>query len=162
MEWKEPTAEEIRDDAAKEKNDMIVRRFVAMVGHDYYAHYRKKESEHIAQIHPDFSEDTRIFWREIESRLKEPTVLNMDIKNCIYTLEQDAKEQAEMCKRADYASSYHYGLKNAYYEAIKVIRDHCKVKPEITEEGKAYCMKCDHAEMCSWYGTDGCEWRKLT
>lgn len=27
----------------------------------------------------------------------------------------------------------------------------------ITEAEAAYCENCDHVEMCSWYGTEGCE-----
>lgn len=130
MERSELATEEIKEDAAKEDNDMIVRRFVAMVGHDYYIHHKRKEEEHIAQIHPDFSEDTRIFWHEIESRLKEPTTLNFDISSCIKKLEKMALDQSEMCKRADYSSSYHYGLKTAYWDAIRIIRDFTKPTEE--------------------------------
>jgi hypothetical protein len=130
MERSELATEEIKEDAAKEDNDMIVRRFVAMVGHDYYIHHKRKEEEHIAQIHPDFSEDTRIFWHEIESRLKEPTTLNFDISSCIKKLEKKALDQSEKCKRADYSSSYHYGLKTAYWDAIRIIRDFTKPTEE--------------------------------
>ena len=116
------TSEEIKQNAAKEDNDMIVRRFVGMVGYDYIKHYKKNTP----QINPDFSEETRIFWREIENRLKEPTVLNFDWKGCIECLEEKAKDQAAMCKTADHTSSYHYGLKSAYWEAIKIINDYVK------------------------------------
>lgn len=159
MEWKEPTAEEIIKDAAKEDNNMIVRRFVAMVGHDYYSHYKRKEEEHIAQIHPDFSENTRLFWREIEARLNEPTVLYFNKVKCIDLLTKEAMDQSELCKRADYTSSYHYGLKQAYWDTIKIINDCINPRPVITDEGEEYCKNCRHVEMCSWYGTVGCEWR---
>ena len=29
-----------------------------------------------------------------------------------------------------------------------------------SKEQKEYCWDCEHAEMCSWYGTIGCEWKK--
>lgn len=32
-----------------------------------------------------------------------------------------------------------------------------KRKPD--KGGQEYCNDCIHAEMCSWYGTEGCEWR---
>lgn len=122
----EISKEELIHDAETEENDMIVRRFVGMVGYDYIEHYKKDTP----QIHPDFSEDTRMFWKEIESRLKEPTVLNFDWQACVNQLEEQAKQQAEMCKRADYSSSYHYGLKTAYWEAIRIIKEHIEVKDD--------------------------------
>ena len=36
-----------------------------------------------------------------------------------------------------------------------------RVKPEITEAGQEYCRNCIHSEMCSWYGTVGCEWAQI-
>ena len=44
-------------------------------------------------------------------------------------LKEEAAKQAEMCSNADYASSYHYGLKQAYWEAIRIIED-CLTKAE--------------------------------
>lgn len=123
------TEEEIKLDAAKEDNDMIVRRFVGMVGYDYINHYKKNTP----QIHPDFSAETRIFWREIESRLKEPTTLKFKWKECIECLEKKAKDQAAMCKTADHTSSYHYGLKSAYWEAIRIISDYIEEEEDGAE-----------------------------
>lgn len=30
-----------------------------------------------------------------------------------------------------------------------------------TKEQHEYCGDCNHAEMCSWYGAIGCEWRDV-
>ena len=118
----EISKEELIHDAETEENDMIVRRFVGMVGYDYIKHHKKNTP----QIHPDFSENTRIFWEEIESRLKEPTVLNFDWQACVNQLEEQARQQTGLCQIADYSSSYHYGLKTAYWDAIKIIKENIK------------------------------------
>lgn len=118
----EITKQERIDDAAREDDEMLVRRFVAAVGYDYIQHHKKKS----AQIHPDFSEETRLFWRELESRLKGTTVLDFDREGALAELEEKGKRQAEMCKEGSYASSYHYGLKSAYYEAMKIIEEHTR------------------------------------
>jgi hypothetical protein len=117
------TEQEIIDDYAREDNEMLVRRFVAAVGHDYVEHDHK----HTSQIHPDFSKETKIIWKEIESRLNAPTVLNFDRDKCLSIIREQAKNQAEMCKQADYTSSYHYGLKQAHYEDIRTIEE-CIIK----------------------------------
>ena len=36
-----------------------------------------------------------------------------------------------------------------------------KAGEDITEEGQEYCRNCIHSEMCSWYGTVGCEWVQI-
>ena len=59
------TEQEIRNDYAREDNEMLVRRFVAAVGCDYVEHAYKNTN----QIDPDFSEETKIIWEEIENRL---------------------------------------------------------------------------------------------
>lgn len=122
----EITEQEIRNDYAREDNSMLIRRFVAAVGHDYIQHDKKNTS----QIHPDFSKETQIIWEEIESRLNTPTVLNFDKDKCLSIIRGQAKDQEEMCKRADYTSSYHYGLKQAHYEDIRIIKE-CITKEKI-------------------------------
>lgn len=117
--------EELEKDARIEDGEMLIRRFVSKIGYDYLQHHKKNT----AKIHPEFSEETRIFWKEIEDRLQKPVVIGFDRENCIAILRKKASEQAEMCKRADYSSSYHYGLKEAYYEAIRIIED-CLVKED--------------------------------
>ena len=54
-------------------------------------------------------------------------------------------------------SAYSDKLWKEAYERGKAERP----KPEITEEGQEYCKDCIHAEMCSWYGTVGCEWVQI-
>ena len=29
------------------------------------------------------------------------------------------------------------------------------------QESKDYCSNCEHVEMCSWYPTEGCEFRQI-
>lgn len=113
------TREELEKDARIEDGEMLVRRFVAFVGYDYIEHDKKKT----AHIHPDFSESTKVFWEEIKNRLQKPVVINFDREKYISKLEHEAENQAEMCRRADYASSYHYGLRQAYLDAIRIIED---------------------------------------
>ena len=111
--------EDIQNDARKEDGEMLIRRFVSNVGYDYIQHHKKGT----AKVHPDFSEETRIFWKEIESRLIKPVTIGFDRDKCISKLREAAAKQAQLCSEADYASSYHYGLKQAYYDAIRIVED---------------------------------------
>ena len=56
------TREDIENDCRREDNEMLVRRFVGNVGYDYIQHHKKNTSN----VHPDFSDETRIVWEEIE------------------------------------------------------------------------------------------------
>lgn len=113
------TNEEMGIHYRREDNEMLVRRFAGNVGYDYIQHHKKNT----AKIHPDFSEETRIAWKEIEERLQKPVTIGFDREKCISMLKEKAAKQAELCSTADYASSYHYGLKQAYWEAIRIIED---------------------------------------
>lgn len=119
------TKEDMENDYRREDNKMLVRRFVGHVGYDYIQHH-KKNTPH---IHPDFSDETRIVWKEIEERMHEPVAICFDREKCISILKEEAAKQAEMCNKADYASSYHYGLKQAYWDAIRIIEG-CLTKAE--------------------------------
>lgn len=122
------TVDDIQNDARKEDGEMLIRRFVSNVGYDYIQHHKKKT----ARIHPDFSEDTRIFWKEIEERLQKPVVIGFDREKCIARLREEGIKQEKLCSRADSTSSYHYGLKQAYYDAIRIVED-CLVMDEIEQ-----------------------------
>jgi hypothetical protein len=118
----EITKQDRMDDAAREDDEMLIRRFVAAVGYDYIQHHKK----HTAQIHPDFSEETLVFWDEIKSRLKGTVVLDFDREGVLAELRENGKEQAKLCQTADFTSSYHFGLKQAYYDAMRIIENHTK------------------------------------
>ena len=119
------TKEAMENDYRREDNEMLVRRFVCHVGYDYIQHH-KKNTPH---IHPVFSDETRIVWKEIEERMHEPVTICFDREKCISRLKEEATKQAGMCNKADYESSYHYGLKQAYWDAIRIIED-CLTKAE--------------------------------
>ena len=119
------TKEEMGSNYRREDNEMLVRRFVGHVGYDYIQHHKKNT----AKVHPDFSEETRIVWKEIEERLQKPVTICFDREKCISILKEKAAKQAVLCSKADYASSYHYGLKQAYWESIRIIED-CLAKEE--------------------------------
>ena len=118
----EITKQDRIDDAAREDDEMLIRRFVASVGYDYIRHHKK----HTAQIHPDFSEETLVFWNEIKSRLKGTVVLDFDREGALAELRENGKEQAKLCQTADFTSSYHFGLKQAYYGAMRIIENYTK------------------------------------
>lgn len=118
----ELTKQDRIDDAAREDDEMLIRRFVSAVGYDYIQHHKKDT----AQVYPDFSEETQIFWQEIENRLKGTTVLDFDREGALAELRENGKEQAKLCQTADSTSSYHFGLKQAYYNAMRIIENHTK------------------------------------
>ena len=121
--------DERKDSIAKEDDEMLIRYFVAGIGYDYIEHHEK----HTSQIYPDFSERTIDLWNEIKSRLKGTTVLDFDREGAIGELREKGKQQSLLCETADHTSSYHYGLKSAYYEAIRIIEKH--TRRAVDEEG---------------------------
>ena len=85
------TKEDMENDYRREDNEMLVRRFVGHVGYDYIQHHKKNTP----QIHPDFSDETRIVWKEIEERMHEPVAICFDREKCIAILKEgeDQKDQ---------------------------------------------------------------------
>ena len=122
------SVEDIQINARREDGDMLIRRFVSNVGYDYIQHSK----ENTAKVHPDFSDETRIFWKEIEERLQKPVVIGFDREKCIARLREEGSKQAELCSRTDSTSSYHYGLKQAYYDAIRIVEG-CLIMNEIEQ-----------------------------
>ena len=122
------SVEDIQIDARREDGDMLIRRFVSNVGYDYIQHSK----ENTAKVHPDFSDETRIFWKEIEERLQQLVVIGFDREKCIARLREEGSKQAELCSRTDSTSSYHYGLKQAYYDAIRIVEG-CLIMNEIEQ-----------------------------
>lgn len=117
----EITKEDIIKDAATEDNEMLLRRFVGMVGYDYVQHDKRNTS----QIHPDFSEDTKIFWKEVEKRLNAPTTLNFDREQFLKRMDEEIKDQDYSVKHGqDYVKSYHAGIKSGLNIALS-IADSC-------------------------------------
>lgn len=120
----ELTIDDIKEDAAKEENDMIVRRFVSMVGYDYIRHDKTGK----AQIYPDWSDDTKVFWEEIESRLKEVTVLDFDIEQFKKLVNDEIDDHKWHLKHGqDYTHSYHAGIKDGMYKTL-VFLNRCTKK----------------------------------
>ena len=111
--------EDVQNDARKEDGEMLIRRFVSNVGYDYIQHHKKMSSK----VHPEFSEETRFFWKEIEERLHNPVALGFDRDKCISMLKEKAEKQAKLCSSVDSMSSYHYGLKQAYWDAMRIVED---------------------------------------
>ena len=103
------SVKDIQIDARREDGDMLIRRFVSNVGYDYIQHSK-----------------------EIEERLQKPVVIGFDREKCIARLREEGSKQAELCSRTDSTSSYHYGLKQAYYDAIRIVEG-CLIMNEIEQ-----------------------------
>lgn len=104
-----------KDQIAREDNSMLIRRFVAAVGHDY-------SQDYAPHLYPTFSEDTVALWDEIESRLKEPRCVNFQRDACLSELREEVKKQdGILAGGPDYATSYHYGLRSGLNTAIGIV-----------------------------------------
>lgn len=104
---------------AQESNEMLLRIFVSAIGCDYIAHHKKNT----AQFHPDFSEDTKALWEEIESRLNAPTCLSFDIDTAWSMLNEEIEKQRGIINQNEYATqSYHAGIKTGLNVACSIMR----------------------------------------
>lgn len=117
------------DKLAQESNEMILRIFVSAIGCDYIAQHKKNT----AQFHPDFSEDTKALWEEIESRLNAPTCLSFDIDAAYSMLNDEIEKQYGIIHQKECATlSYHAGIKTGLNVAKQIIR--CCLKKEDENE----------------------------
>lgn len=117
------------DKLAQESNEMILRIFVSAIGCDYIAHHKKNT----AQFHPDFSEDTKSLWEEIESRLNAPTCLSFDIDAAYSMLNEEIEKQRGIINQNEYSTqSYHAGIKTGLNVAIQIMK--LCIKREVSED----------------------------
>ena len=54
-------------------------------------------------------------------------------------------------------NKYKKMYKQVLSEAIEALSEPTKTD---TDEQNEYCSECTHAEVCSWYGTIGCEFKE--
>jgi len=104
---------------AQESNEMLLRMFVSAIGCDYITHSKKNT----AQFHPDFSEDTVSLWKEVESRLQSPKILNFDMDKAYEILKEEIDKQCNIIENNEYATqSYHAGIKAGLNIAYNIMR----------------------------------------
>ena len=91
-------------DIARMDNESLVGTFVAFVGADY-------KTDYSPQIYPTFSEDTKMVWEEVESRLTERFTLNFNRKECIAMIQSELENQRDIIKDCHGSTiSYHHGI----------------------------------------------------
>lgn len=108
-----------REQIAKLENKYLLGMFVTCIGADYQTDYEPK-------IYPNWSEDSKRLWTEIESRMKEPTVLDFDKDGCIEQIRQEIRKQNELASPPDYTTSYHVGIASGLNTAWRIIEDHIR------------------------------------
>ena len=112
-----------------ESNDLLIGRFVSAVGHDY-------QQDFSPHLYPEFSPDTVRLWTELESRLNGPTVLDFDRERCLRLIRQEIEKQNGILRgNADYATSYHVGIKSGLNLAWSIIES-CIEKKEDENNGE--------------------------
>ena len=126
----EVTIDDIKQDAASEDNEMLLRRFVGMVGYDYVTDHQK----HTANFHPEFSDDTKVFWEEIERRLNAPTVLDFDRDAYKKQIHAVVNKQEWYIKHGQaHMLSYHAGVKSGLQTALEIANKNTMGKGEKRE-----------------------------
>lgn len=109
----------ISNNIAQASNDILLRMFIFAIGHDYITHHEK----HTAQLHPDFSEDTVILWKEIENRLKAQACLTFDLNKAYEMLHEEIDKQQGIIDQDEYITkSYHAGVKAGLDVAYNIMR----------------------------------------
>lgn len=106
-----------KDDIAKMDNETLIGTFVSNVGYDYSTDY----SPH---AYPDWSEETKDLWSEIENRMQKPTVLDFDGESCIGRIREEIQKQKDITDgQADYSTSYHVGIISGLNDAWRIIEE---------------------------------------
>lgn len=101
--------------AKKETNEMLLRRFVSMVGYDY-------DQDYSPYLYPDFSEDTVAYWHEIERRMNDPVYVGFNSEEFI----REIKEQINMFDKlledepGSAKTSFYIGERNGLKAALDI------------------------------------------
>lgn len=106
-----------KNQIAKLDNNLLVSMFVSNVGADYKTDY----SPH---IHPDFSDDTKALWSEIEVRIHGRETLDFDRKKFLSRCNEELKKQDDILNAGpDYSTSYHYGIRSGLNIALRIMSE---------------------------------------
>ena len=81
---------------------------------------------HADDEHWSWSDNTKAYWQELEDRLKEPTCMEFNYKECTDALYSMASEQNALARRCDYTTSYHKGIESGIRSSIREIDKHMK------------------------------------
>ena len=99
---------------AKEDPKFIIGRFVMSIQHDVL-----NKDPHSASIYPEWSEETILWWNEIESRMTAPACLNFDWENAKEILKNEIDQETDHMKHCDksqvsWRDGIIYGLNRAW------------------------------------------------
>jgi len=109
-----------REDTAKEESENLVGRFIICAAVDLADH----RAAHKAEIWPEWSEETKLWWEEIDSRMKEPVCLNFDWKEAQKRIEEKADQQKKiMGSRQEHDTSWRVGLRDGLWDAWRIMED---------------------------------------
>lgn len=111
-----------KDDIRRMSNEDLVSQFVACVGADY-------KTDYAPYVYPNFSEETREMWGEIEQRMSGVVTLGFNRSFFEKTMYDETKKQKEIVDSGpDYSTSYHVGIRSGLNLAFRIAMESLKVE----------------------------------
>ena len=109
-----------KEDTAKEKSENLVGRFLLCAAVDLAEHRKANK----AKIWPEWSEETKLWWEEIDSRMKEPACLNFDREEAQKRIKEKIDQQRKIMGRGlEHDTSWRVGIVDGLWDAWNIMED---------------------------------------
>ena len=121
-----------KERTAKEPTEYLVGMLILSVNCDMAQH---RASGDIGAYPKEWSDDTKQWWEEIESRMKEPTCLNFDEKNALQEIDSEVDKQKKiMGDTPKYDTSWRKGRFDGLWMAQRIIKDNIHISDNIEDK----------------------------
>ena len=113
-----------KDVTAREDPKYVIGHLIMSVAADL-----ANKDPHDPAIWPEWSEDTKAWWDEIEQRMTRPACLNFDWESAKKELKEAVDNEMDFLKgNRDHMTSWHVGIKDGLWKAYSIMEKYVKVK----------------------------------
>ena len=113
-----------KNDTARENPKFVIGSFVMCVAADL-----ANKDKHSPAIWPEWSEDTKLWWKEIEQRMTRPACLNFDWEAAKQEIREAVENEEHFLNgQQDYMTSWRVGIKDGLWKAYNIMERHVTVK----------------------------------
>ena len=93
------------------------------------------KDKHDPAIWPEWSEDTKLWWEEIEQRMTRPACLNFDWEAAKQEIRDAVENEEHFLKgNQDHMTSWRVGIKDGLWRAYNIIEKYVTVKEDERKE----------------------------
>ena len=113
-----------KDITAREDPKYVISQLVVSVAFDL-----ANKDKHDPAIWPEWSEETKAWWDEIEQRMTRPACLGFDWEAAKREIREAVDNEEQFLKgNRDYMTSWRVGIKDGLWKAYNIMEKYVKVK----------------------------------